>query len=218
MVAESVFVTGAFDTYCTVDDVYRLMSGYDLTPLGTTDEVEAHIRDLLTPSRVALDAEAGRDFLFHADDEVICDGTETDRLALSVLGVTPLITVACVWVDDKQLAATEYVVYASAGIVRLKPGSSVGGSFPAGVQNVKVQLDWGYETAPGEISLAQAKLIGAQLAAELAGDRGSIQHLSLGDYAVTYDAGGEHARVIERWVEDARRAARMHRSVRLAVV
>jgi len=218
MVAEAIFVTGSYDSYCTVADVLRLLSGYDLSSFGGTDDLEQHIRDQLGGAKAAVDAEAGRDFEFHADDEIACDGSGSDRLCLSAIGVSPVCAVHSVTVSDSEVASGEYALYGREGVLRLRPGSSLGGVFPVGVRNVTVGLDWGYEAAPGDIALAQARLVGAQILAELAGDRGSVESVHLGDYSVRYSAGGEHAAVIERWLDDARRTARSYRVVRVTAV
>lgn len=218
MVAEGVFVMGLLTSYCTAEDVLRLLAGYDLSRLGTTDEVTERIRQLLGPTRCGIDAEAGRDFLFHADDEISVDGRGGDRVMLAGHGVSPVEDVQSLWVNEVLVSDDEYVNYGTDGTIRLKPGGSLGGMFPVGVQNVRIALDWGYTAPPSEISLAQAKLIGAQILAEMAGERGSLESLRLGDYSVTYDAGGEHAGTITRWVMDARRAAGLYRSVRFAAV
>lgn len=215
MVAEAVFVTGLYESYCTVEDVMRLLAGYDLSALGDQAELVAHVRELLPGAKAAVDAEAGRDFLFHVDEEVTCDGSGSDRLSLASVGVRPIGTVHGVVVAGRGIDEDEYAVYGAEGVIRLQPTCSLGGSFPRGIRNVTVSLDWGYETAPGEIALAQARLVSAQLLAELAGDKGSVQSVHLGDYSVSYSAGGEHATVIGRWLEDAARAARSYRPLRM---
>ena len=35
MGSQGVFTTGNLTSYCTVDEVLRVLRGYDLTPLGT---------------------------------------------------------------------------------------------------------------------------------------------------------------------------------------
>lgn len=218
MVAEGVFVTGLFTSYCTVEDVLRLLAGYDLSRLGDEERQKARIRELLPATRAAIDAEAGRDFLFHAEAEVWVDGGGSDRLLLSAEGVVPVWAVRRVEIGGVEVAAREYVCYGDEGTLRMRPGGRWGGVFPKGVQNVRVVLDWGYRSPPEEISLAQAKLVAAQVLGEMAGDRGSVESVRLGDYAVTYDAGGENASVVRRWAEDARRAAGSYRAVRMSVV
>lgn len=218
MVAEGIFVTGLLTAYCTVEDVQRLLAGHDLSRLGGEEAVEERIRELLGPTRAALDAQAGRDFLFHADDEALLDGSGTDRVSPAQWGLHPVERVHGLWVDGAQVPEGDYATYGLEGTIRLRARGRLGGRFPAGVQNVVVALDWGYPAPPAEISLAQAKLIGAQMLSEAAGAQGSVSSVRLGDYAVSYDAGGEHAGVIARWVLDAQRAAERYRAVRLAAV
>ena len=218
MVAEGVFVTGDRTAYCTEDEVLSLLAGYDTSRLGTAEEVRARIRQLLEPTRAAVDAEAGRDFLFHADDTIFADGDGTGMLSLAAFGARPLQAVHGLTVAGRLVSSDEYVSYVDEGLVRLRPSGELDGRFPVGVQNMSVSLDWGYLQAPGDIGLAQAKLLGAQLLAEAAGERGSVESMKLGDYSVSYDAGGEHAGVIARWLDDARRVARSYRQLRVVAI
>ena len=218
MVAEGVFVTGMFASYCTVDDVLRLVAGYDLSALGTAEEVAGRIRALLGPTRAGIDGAAGRDFLFHPRDQRSVDGTGSDRISLAQLGVSPVVRVESLSVDGQEIPQTEYAWYSQEGTLRLKPGGRLSGRFPAGVQNVTLVLDWGYFQPPVDIRVAQAKLVGAELLAAAAGDRGSVESLRLGDYAISYSAGGEHAACIKRWVEEAHRIASSYRVPRLMAV
>lgn len=218
MSAEGLFVTGLFEWYCTVEDVRRLLAGHDVSAIGDSDALELRIRGLMPVSMAAIDAESGRDFLLHSDETVICDGRGESRLMLGSLGISPLVAVHSVVVDGRELSAEEYVVYRSEAVIRLRSGGALSGVFPEGLGNVEVTADWGFNGAPQEIRLAQARLVAAQILSECAGDRGSVERLQIGDYAVDYGSGGEHARVIERWVTDARSAARVYRRLRLAAI
>ncbi|NSW54556.1 MAG: hypothetical protein HPY44_00965 [Armatimonadetes bacterium] len=213
MSAEGVFVTGLFEWYCTVDDVFRLLAGHDVSAIGDSDALELRVRGLMPVSMAAIDAEAGRDFLLHSDEVVMCDGQGEGRLMLGPLGVSPLLAVHSVVVGGRKLSTEEYVVYYPEAVIRLRSGE-----FPEGLANVEVTADWGYNGAPQEIRMAQARLVAAQILSECAGDRGSVERLQIGDYAVDYGSGGEHAGVIERWVTDARSAARSYRKLRLAAI
>jgi hypothetical protein len=218
MVAEGVFVMGSLTSYCRVEDVLRLLSGYDLSRLGTEEDLTARVGELLEPTRCAIDTAARRDFFFHAEDEVLVDGSGHERLVLAPLGMAPVEAIEAISVDGASVASDEYVFYGEEGTIRLRRTGRLGGVFPRGVQNVSLILDWGYPAPPAEIGLAQAKLIGAQLLAELAGERGSVESMRLGDYSVSYDAGGEHAKTIGRWVEDAGRVAAVYRGIGFAAV
>lgn len=218
MSADGVFVTGLFEWYCTVDDVLRLVAGHDLSGIGDSDAVELRTRELLPMAMDAINTEAGRDFLLHSGEAVVCDGNGQGRLTLGGLGVSPLLAVHTLTVDGRELSTSEYVVYRPEAVIRLRPVGRLAGVFPVGMSNVEVKADWGYEGAPQEIRLAQARLVAAQLLSECTGARGSVERLQIGDYSVDYGSGGEHARVIERWVSDARGAARSYRGLRLAAI
>ena len=196
----------------------RLLSGYDISRLGTDEALRERIRQLLEPTRSAIDTEAGRDFLLHVGDTVLADGNGTGMLSLTAFGARPVQTLQELVVAGDTIPSESYVCYPAEGVLRLRTGGLLGGVFPAGVQNVSVVLDWGYLTPPGDISLAQAKVLGAQLLAEASAERGSVESMRLGDYSVTYDAGGEHAGVIGRWLDDARRVARSYRQLKVVAV
>ena len=218
MVADGVFVTGLLTSYCTVQQVLRLLEGHDLSALGTLEDVEERVLQLMGPTQEAVEACAGRDFRLHLEDVARVDGPGTGTLSLGRLGYSPVGQVRGVWVDGDEIPGREYVVYGDEGTIRLKPQGRLGGRFRVGAHNVEVCLDWGYEAVPAEISLAQARLIGAQLLGEAAGGRGSVDQMRLGDYSVSYDGGGEHAGLIARWVADAEKAVGRYRRLRLTVV
>jgi hypothetical protein len=218
MVGEGVFVMGALTSYCAVEDVLRLLAGYDTAAIGLVSDLRARVQELLAPTRCAVDAEAGRDFLCHLDDTVQQDGNGSGTLGLGQLGLRPIQSVRELTVAGAAVPASEYVCYGDEGVVRLRAGGRLGGGFPVGVQNVTARVDWGYDRPPADVGLAQAKMVAGQVLSEVAGVRGSVGSMSLGDYSVSYDAGGEHAGVIQRWMEDARRVARSYRELRFVVV
>jgi hypothetical protein len=217
MVADGVFVTGLIDTYCEVDDVLRLLTGCDLSGLGESTEIESRILDLIGSTYSEVNREAGRDFVHHEAVEILADGTGNDCLCLGARGICPILAVQEVEVDGALLPATAYACYAQEGAIRLRPGAAQT-SFPKGVQNVRIVLDWGYASPPGDIRLAQAKIVAAQVLAEVSSGRGAVQSLRIGEYSVAYAGDGEHSATIERWLADARRAAALYRSARVAVV
>jgi hypothetical protein len=217
MVTDGVFVTGLLNTYCEVDDVLHLLAGCDVSALGDSSAVEQRVLNLIGSTYSAVNREARRDFVYHEAVEVLVDGSGNDCICLGARGICPILAIREVEVDGDLLPAAAYACYAQEGAVRLKPGAAQT-SFPKGVQNVRIALDWGYATPPGDIRLAQAKIVAAQVLAEVSSARGSVQSVRIGDYAVAYAGEGEHSATIERWLEDARRAAALYRSARVAVV
>jgi hypothetical protein len=218
MVSFGVFVTGMLRSYCTVDDVLRLLAGFDLTRLGDGDAVSERVAGLMGAAKAAVDTAAGRDFGYHPDDEVRVDGGGRSSLVLSSEGISPVQAVSRLAVDGVEVTADEYVSYGVEGTIRLMSEGALGGTFPVGRQNVCVKLDWGYPQPPADITLAQAKLIAAEVLSAATGGSGSVESVRLGDYSVSYDSGGENAGIIGRWLADAARAVSRHRRVRVAAV
>jgi len=130
----------------------------------------------------------------------------------------PVAAVLEVRVDGVALPASDYVVYAPGGEIRLAATAALGKRFPPGAQNVAVTLDWGYLQPPPEVGLAQAKLTAAELLAEATGETASTESVTLGDYAVRYASGGKYAVVIRRLLEDAAQLLRPYRRWKMRAV
>lgn len=217
MGSQGVFTTGNLTSYCTVDEVLRVLRGYDLTPLGTEEELALRIEELLPLTRGIVEAGAGRDFRWHPDETVTLDGKGNDRLLLTDAGVELPVAVAAVRVDGITVPPAMYGVYPETGLVRLKPHATLR-SFPAGVQNVAVDLDWGFEQTPTEVALAQAKLTAAEVLAEAGGEGGAVRETRIGDYTVRYAAEGRYGAAVGRLCAEAEEIVRRYRGVRVAAV
>lgn len=211
-----VFATGLLSSYCTEEDVLKLLRGYDLRPI-TEEELAERARELLPFAKRMIDSYAGRDFLYHANETVVLDGTGKDRLQLTEAGVWPPVEVHALYIDGELMSPAAYCVYAHTGLIRLRPESGLL-RFPAGVQNIVVEASWGTPEPPVEIGWAQAKLAAAELLAELGGEGGVVQETRLGDYAVRYATGGRYASQITRLCAEALELLRRHRFVRLSVI
>lgn len=217
MGAQGVFTTGNLSSYCTVEDVLKVLRGYDLTAFGTEEELAVRVAELLPLTRGMVDTGAGRDFWWHSDETVTLDGKGTDRLLLTEAGVSLPVAVTAVRVAGATIPPAAYHVYAETGLVRLKPQATLA-RFPEGVQNVEVDLDWGFEQTPTEVALAQAKLVAAELLAELGGEGGAVQETRIGDYAVRYATEGRYGAAVGRLCAEAEEIVRRYRSVRVAAV
>ncbi len=206
-------------SYCTADEVMELLQGFDLSSLGDADEIEERVELLLPVTKAQMDSLAGRDFEEHREAELEVDGTGHDCLFLFREGAWPLEGVSSLAVDGEEVPAEDYAVYGRAGYVRLRPSATWGTKFPAGVRNVRVTATWGYTTPPAEVSAAQAKLAASQLLARAsAADSGGAVSKRIGDYAVTYAAGGPQAAAIESWLADVEAAAARYRAMRASAV
>jgi len=217
MGTQGVFTTGNLSSYCTAEDVLKVLGGYDLTAFGTGEELALRVQELLPLTRGLVDRAAGRDFRWHADETVALDGKGTDRLLLTEAGVGLPVQVAAVRLEGATVQAAAYHVYPETGLVRLKPSATLA-RFPEGVQNVTVDLDWGFEQTPAEVALAQAKLTAAEVLAEVGGEGGAVRETRIGDYAVRYAAEGRYGGAVGRLCAEAEEVLRRYRAVRVAAV
>jgi hypothetical protein len=217
MVAEGVFSTGRTGSYCTVEDVLKVLAVYDLSAYANAEGIEARIRELLPGTREAVDQYAGRDFFRHEETTVTVDGSGTDLLQLFEAGARPPVSVQTVTVGGQVLGSEEWCAYGSAGTVRLTREASLA-RFPAGVQNVTVALSWGYEAIPEVVIQAQAKITAAEMLSEAGAEAGEVTSTRIGDYAVSYGREGRYAGVIARLCEEAREALAAFRVVRMLAV
>ena len=206
-------------SYCTVDDVWELLTCFDLSTLGEESDIRATIDGLLATTKAQTDSVAGRDFGVHSHEIAVTDGAGHDCLFLFRLGYRPLISVNEMLVDDGAVPPGDYAVYSEQGYIRLKPTASWGTQFPKGVANVEIDLDWGYATPPAEVVAAQAMLTAAQLVARVssAGSGGTVSR-RLGEYAVTYAEEGPYAAGINRWLDDVAAALAPYRAMGVNIV
>ncbi len=213
MVSAGVFTTANLVSYCTADEALALLDAYDTSAWGTTEELLIEITKKLAPTRSAIEAAAGRDFFLHADETVMLDGSGTRVLLLAPLGPTPVIEGESVSVDGRDLDAGEWLFYPEEAAIVLAATNTFGTRFPAGNKNVRVRLDWGYETTPGDVATAQAKLIAAELLAKYTGEQGGVEAVSLGDYTVRYGTDGRFAHTVRRLVAEAQEAVARYRRI-----
>jgi len=213
MVAEGVFTTANLESYCAAEDVLALLRAYDTSDWGTAEELLTRATAALAPTKAAIDAAAGRDFLLHADDTVAMDGSGTRVLLLAPLGITPVVSAHGVSVNGRELNASEWLFYPDEAAIVLAATGRLGGSFPAGSRNIEVTLDWGYEAPPPDVIAAQAKLAAAELLATHTGEQGGVAAVTLGDYTVRYGSEGRFAHTIRRLVAEAREAVARYRRI-----
>ncbi|MGD9495695.1 MAG: hypothetical protein AB7Y46_05230 [Armatimonadota bacterium] len=218
MVASGVFTTANLTSYCSGEDVLALLRAYDTSAWGTQEELGAEIGALLAPTRAAIDAAAGRDFLLHADETALLDGSGTRVLLLAAQGLTPVVGVSAVTVDGTPLSDDEWLLYPQEAALVLAAGSRVGSCFPEGNQNVAVTLDWGYEQTPADVRMAQAKLVAAELIAGHSGEAGGVEAVSLGDYTVRYGAAGRLGSCVRRLVAEANEVVARYRRLELCAI
>lgn len=218
MVASGVFTTANLTSYCSAEDVLAQLRAYDTTAWGTTEELAAEIAGLLGPTKAAIDAAAGRDFMLHANETVVLDGTGTRVLLLAPLGLTPVLSVSAIAISGKPLSAGDWLFYPEEAAIVLAASNTYGSYFPEGSQNVTVTLDWGYEVAPADIVVAQAKLVAAELIARNSGETGGVEAVSLGDYTVRYGSAGRFAYSVRRLVAEANETVARYRRIEFCAI
>ena len=214
MVAEGVFSTGGLNSYCSADEVFKVLLGYDLAPFGGQEALAERVAELLPLTKAMVETGAGRDFHWHVGETIALDGSGTDRLQLEA---APPVFVRALRVAGRTIASTQYRTYAETGLVRLQPTGTLA-RFPEGLGNVEVDLDWGFEQTPGDVRLAQAKLTAAELLAELGGEGGGVRETRIGDYAVRYAEEGRYAGAVGRLCAEAEDVVRRYRRVRVGAV
>lgn len=212
-----VFAMARTSSYCAVEDVTKLLRGYDLSAYGDEEEIASRVAELLGPSRNAVERYCGRDFWWHEGETVALDGTGTDRIMLQAAGVATPAEVSAVAINGRLLGRLEWCGYAQQGVVRLT-ARAAWRHFPVGVQNVKVTASWGYETPPEVVGQAQAKLAAAELLAEASGEGGGVTQTRLGDYAVSYGSEGRYASAVARLVAEAQELLARYRRLGLRAV
>ncbi len=213
MVASGVFTTANLTSYCSVEDVLALLRAYDTSEWAAEEELVAEIAALLAPTKAAVDSAAGRDFMLHADETVVLDGTGTRVLLLAPLGMTPVVQVHAVSVGGRALTEDEWLFYPEEAAIVLAASSSFASHFPEGTRNIEVALDWGYEATPSDVMAAQAKLVAAELIAKYSGEAGGVEAVSLGDYTVRYGGAGRHGYTVRRLVAEASEAVARYRRI-----
>jgi len=217
MVAEGAFATGPLNSYCTVEDVLALLSAYDVDNWGGQTALSERIYQLLPPTRQAVDTQAGRDFFYHEDEEIAVDGSGARGLSLCEAGIYPPVVIFSVTISGTLLDGSEWGYYPSANSLKLLPTASVQ-SFVAGVHNIVIHLDWGYESPPGDIAMAQAKLVAAQLISELSAESQAVQALSIGDYTVRYGTEGRYGADIARLISSAKQTIAKYRAMKMVSI
>lgn len=217
MVTLGLFSTARSSSYCSVEEVTKLLRGYDLSAYGNEEEVGSRVAELLGASRNAVERYCGRDFWWHEGETVVLDGSGTDRIGLQTAGVATPVTVSAVEIAGKPLGPLEWRGYAEQGIVRLTERSAWR-QFPEGVQNISVTASWGYATPPEVVSQAQAKLTAAEVLAEAGGEAGGVTQTRLGDYAVSYGNEGRYAGAVARLVTEAQGLLARYRRLGLRAV
>jgi hypothetical protein len=207
MVAEGVFSTGEIGSYCTVDDVLALLASYDLSGLGDSEQIAARVNGALPAAMEAVEALADRDFDYHQAAVVRVNGSGTDTLSLAESGAVPIIDIAAVTVNGRNLDSSRLVVGSDEASLRMLPRGRAREVFARGKLNVEVVLDWGFTAPPSDICTAQAKLAAAEILASMAGLEGTAESVRIGDYEARYGAGGALGAAILALTESARRIA-----------
>jgi hypothetical protein len=210
-------------TYCTVDDVLLFGRGIDvddedncLSTLGTGDTRKAAIEAMLPVSFENINAWARRDFALHEAKTVILDGYRSDAIRLSELGFSPLVDVTSITIDDTLVDEDDYSVYlgelaqveradgpiAEPAIAKRLSWAEL---FTEGVQNVSLEITWGYARPPQKIRNAQAFETLALLLEDISakddmkdvGIPAGVNAVAEGSFKVTLYGGGRYTKAID---------------------
>ena len=142
----------ALEAYVQQDaDTFGLSDSFD-DPTDWRTFLEAR----QVEAKARIDEYVGRDFEDHPGDTVALDVGPMSTRFLSL--PTPVHTVSEVRVDGEALPADQYLVRGGQ-IVRVASEDSDLEHWPAGYDNVTVDLDWGYQTPPADVAEAEQKLV-----------------------------------------------------------
>lgn len=125
-----------------------LQEAKDYLRITTTDK-DTWISTLISASANFIKAFTGTDFTYQQATEKIFDGTGESYLLLD----SPVSNITSIVIDNTSYDISDfyvddlYYLYAKSNI------------FTEGTQNVKITADWGYQTWPDDLKLAQLMLI-----------------------------------------------------------
>ena len=194
-------VTGS---YCLAEDVLELLAAYDLTTLGTPEEIETTLNGIIGRTKPTVDRECNRDFELHYLERHTVDGSGNPRLMLEQ---HPVVFVRSIEGSGLGLGAEDLAVDGAIGLIKWPEGY-----FPMGFANLEVTVTWGWALPPEDIVYAHAKLVAAEVLMRMQGTAGGAESVQLGDYSVRYTGGGQYATDISNLLTAARRTFELYRS------
>lgn len=233
--------------YATRDDVLLLLgrlntgddsSDFPLSNLGDATTRDAFIDMWLQPATAKVMSIAQRDFEYHEEEQIVINGPGLNRIDLSVYGMTPLLEVSEVEVDDAVLGSDSYVISRdgwlqySGEAVTVTEGFKTPLSrvlFPEGALNIAITATWGYDEGPPEEIVMAANLFAAAYVVNFveafdsntsADIPGGNVSLSVGDMRITQWAGqSRYSKFIKTLEDMATSICRKYRPrIKIAVV
>jgi hypothetical protein len=217
-------------SYCTSAQVRQnSLRGIDLSALGDATAQDAFIDALLPAVEHILNNEIGRDFYLHESDVVTLSGNNSHQLAIWRDDNTlcaPIIAINSVEVYDQVIDLTNLKINANHGIIgfqrptadrlAVRRGLEVQlWTFPEDFENVTIDLDWGYEEVPADVSLAAQFIAAAFTMITVSGGiSAGVRSKKIRDFEVTYGTSGPYSSQIRTWFDQAKILLQAYRTGR----
>lgn len=154
--------TSSGDTvYAPPDDMEEYVqtdaNQFSLSTTGNPSQWREFLEKIQSRMKDRIDEYCGRDFEDHAGETKTFNGGPTASRYLTL--PTPVRSISEVRVNGEALAADKYVRDGSK-LIRVDPDDNAAqAEWPAGYQNIEVDLDWGYQTPPPDVVEAELKLV-----------------------------------------------------------
>lgn len=182
--------------YGSIEEVIQesAVSPEDVHEIDSGEELKGLIREMLIEASNLIESFAGRDFWHYEDETANVDGNGRSELRLSKASgglFYPITEIRSVSISGSELPASEYRAKPSEG--KFDPGilerrNSV---WPAGWENIEVDLDWGFEEVPPAIdAVAEGMVIDAILEAKANKTGGGADSISMDGFSITYGESG----------------------------
>jgi hypothetical protein len=193
-------------TWISAEDVAELLEqiGLDLTP-WEGDGTYPKIQGIIEECENRIESECQRKFDPAVKTETF-NGPGSDRL---VLAEYPVIRIISVLIFGAAQPESSFTVDSERGILY-----ATSGRFPRGIQNVRVEYEYGYGSIPLELKNILTKLAAREVIMRSPSEDGAtgIKSIRILNYSVSYN-GGLFSRQVEEWSAEAKDVLRRYKKV-----
>ena len=193
-------------TWVPAEDVAELLEeiGLDLTP-WEGDGSYPKIQKIIAECQARIELECQRKFGPAVKAETF-NGSGSDRLVLAEYPVVRIISATfCGAVLNQDSLALD----SERGILYLKSGL-----FPIGIQNIRIEYEYGYETIPLDLKDVLKKLAAREVVmrSPTEDEASGVKSVRILNYSVSY-AGGLFSRQVEEWTAESKEVLKRYRKV-----
>jgi hypothetical protein len=193
-------------TWILAEDVAELLEeiGLDLTP-WEGDGTYPKIQRIIAECEARIETECQRKFEPAAKTETF-NGPGSDRL---VLAEYPVVQILNVLIFGSAVPPSSFVIDNERGILYCASGV-----FPHGIQNVRVEYEYGYDSIPLDLKDVLKKLAAREVIMRSPTEDGAtgIKSIRILNYSVSYN-GGLFSRQVEEWSLEAKEVLKRYRKV-----